>query len=215
MNGAPASVLRRRNVRLMAGLAGIVLGMTAMSFAAVPLYDLFCRVTGYGGTTQRAEGPAVRIGDRRVKVQFDARVNAGMPWQFRPMQREITLRVGEQGMAFYEAVNRTAGPVTGISTFNVTPAKAGQYFNKIDCFCFTEQTLAPGQRVEMPVVFFVDPALADDPATRDVKTITLSYTFFRSLDDIPKPGGAGDEVADAGAASDSSIKTVAGDTTHE
>ena len=215
MSDLPKSVVRRRNGRLAAGLACVVIGMTAMSFAAVPLYDLFCRVTGYGGTTQRAESASDRIGDLRVKVQFDARLNTGMPWQFRPMQREITLRVGEQGMAFYEAVNPTDGPVMGISTFNVTPAKAGQYFNKIECFCFTEQTLAPGERVEMPVAFFVDPALAEDPATRDVKTITLSYTFFRSLDDMPKPGAVGDEVADAGAASDSSIPNVAGDTTHD
>ncbi len=191
----PRRNMRRRNGTVGLVLLGMVAGMTGLSFAAVPLYDLFCRVTGYGGTTQRAEAAPAETGEKMVTIRFDANVNPKLPWRFRPEQREVTLKVGEQGLAFYTARNMAARPVMGVSTFNVTPAKVGRYFNKVQCFCFIEQTLAPGESVEMPVAFFVDPAIADDPATRDVKTITLSYTFFRSLDDLPVDG---DEVAQAG-----------------
>jgi cytochrome c oxidase assembly protein subunit 11 len=176
---------RRKNRIVMVALFGVVFGMVGVSFAAVPLYQMFCRVTGYGGTTQRAEGPAGRILDRVVKVRFNADVNGAMPWNFHPEVREVELRLGEQGMVAYRAENRARVPVTGTATFNVTPEKAGIYFNKIQCFCFTEQRLEPGQAVDMPVSFFVDPALADDRNLDDVHTITLSYTFFRARTDAP------------------------------
>jgi len=171
---------RRRNLIVMGSLFGLVFGMIGLSFAAVPLYSLFCKVTGFGGTTQRAEGPAGRILDRTIKVRFNADVNGAMPWGFRPEIHEMELRIGQSAMASYRAVNHSDTPVTGTATYNVTPDKAGIYFNKIQCFCFTEQRLEPGQSVDMPVYFFVDPAMADDPKLSDVTTITLSYTFFRA-----------------------------------
>ncbi|EWY38415.1 cytochrome C oxidase assembly protein [Skermanella stibiiresistens SB22] len=174
---------RRKNLILMGGLFGLVFGMIGLSFAAVPLYSLFCQVTGFGGTTQRAEGPAGPILDRTVKVRFNADVNAAMPWGFKPDVHEMTVRLGEPALTSYHAVNHSDTPVTGTATYNVTPDKAGIYFNKIQCFCFTEQRLEPGQAVDMPVYFFVDPAMADDPKLNDVDTITLSYTFFRAHDD--------------------------------
>lgn len=174
----------RRKAATAALLGGVVAGMVGLAFASVPLYRLFCQVTGYGGTTQRAaEAAAPVVGERVVTVRFDATTDHHLPWRFQPAQRSVTLRVGEQGLAFYRAENRSDRPVTGRATFNVTPFKAGSYFVKIDCFCFTEQTLAPGEAVDMPVTFYVDPAIAEDPNLDDVKTITLSYTFFRAPDD--------------------------------
>lgn len=168
--------------------------MVGLAYAAVPLYDLFCRVTGYGGTTQTAEVAPEQALDRRITVRFDAGVARDMPWAFQPVERQMTLRVGETALAFYRAVNDGPTPITGTATFNVTPLKAGQYFSKIECFCFTEQTLAPGQSVDMPVQFFVDPAIAEDRNLDDVKTITLSYTFFRQSDDAADD--AGEEATD-------------------
>lgn len=168
-----------KNKRVAIIFAGMAAGMVGLSFASVPLYDLFCRVTGYGGTTQQADVGADRVLDRKVEVRFDGSVNSALPWEFRPEQKSVTLNVGQESLAFYKAVNEGNEPVTGTATFNVTPQKAGQFFVKIDCFCFTEQTLAPGQEVDMPVTFYVDPAIAEDPNLDDVKTITLSYTFFR------------------------------------
>lgn len=181
----------RRNRRLMFGLCGVVAGMTALAYAAVPFYELFCRVTGYGGTTQVAEAAPESISERTVRVRFNADINSRLPWRFRPVQREVTVRLGEENLAFYEAFNRSDRPVKGMATFNVTPLKAGEYFSKIHCFCFDEQTLDAGQSVDMPVSYFVDPGIAEDPNTRDVKTITLSYTFFRADDRTP------DEVAES------------------
>lgn len=163
-----------------AGLFALVLAMVGLAFASAPLYSLFCRVTGFGGTTQRAQAAPGPVAGRAVTVRFNADVNGGLPWSFRPDQHDVTLALGEQGFASYSVENRGATPVTGTAVFNVTPDKAGIYFNKIECFCFTEQTLEPGQRVDMPVVFFVDPAMARDPDMGDVSTITLSYTFFRA-----------------------------------
>ncbi|WP_158043621.1 cytochrome c oxidase assembly protein [Skermanella pratensis] len=180
---------RRKNLILMGSLFGLVFGMVGLSFAAVPLYDLFCQVTGFGGTTQRAEGPAGEILDRTVKVRFNADVNAALPWGFRPEIHQMEVRIGESAMTSYRAVNNSDEPIVGTATYNVTPDKAGIYFNKIQCFCFTEQRLEPGQSVDMPVYFFVDPAMADDPKLDDVKTITLSYTFFRA-----HGGGAAGQV---------------------
>mgnify|MGYP003958268797 FL=1 len=152
--------------------------MVGMAFAAVPLYSLFCQVTGYGGTSQVAVAAPGAVEGRMITVQFDASIASGMPWKFKPVQREITVRIGEEHLAFYSAHNPLKRKVMGTATYNVTPHKAGPYFSKIDCFCFTEQVLEPGQTVEMPVSFFVDPDILNDPGLDDVRTITLSYTFF-------------------------------------
>jgi cytochrome c oxidase assembly protein subunit 11 len=171
------SALKRKNRHLVALLATVAIGMVGMSYAAVPLYDLFCRVTGYGGTTQIAAEKNGTVTQRPIKVRFDAMVT-NIDWAFQPLQRQIKLQVGENAIAFYRATNRSKKSLTGTATFNVTPLKVGAYFSKIACFCFTEQTLEPGQTVEMPVAFFVDPEISNDPNLNDVKTITLSYTFY-------------------------------------
>ena len=173
----------KRNRWTLVSCVGIVLGMTALSFAAVPLYDLFCRVTGYGGTTQKVAKSSGEIVDRIVRIRFDASVNSSLDWQFQPVQREISIKIGESAVAFYRARNLSATRSKGTATYNVTPLKAGKYFNKIDCFCFTEQSLEPGKSADMPVTFFVDPAIAKDKNLDDVKTITLSYTFFAADED--------------------------------
>jgi cytochrome c oxidase assembly protein subunit 11 len=173
-----ASANPSKNQRTAVMLFGLVAGMLALSFAAVPLYDLFCRVTGYGGTTQVAEQVPVEVSDRRVTVRFTSNIGRNLPWSFRPKIRAVDIQVGESMLVAYQASNLASRPVTGTATFNVTPLKAGQYFNKVQCFCFNEQTLEPGRRMDMPVYFFVDPRFADDPEMADVSTITLSYTFF-------------------------------------
>lgn len=162
----------------MLAVAGIVFGMVGLAYASVPLYELFCRVTGYGGTTQVAEEGAEKILDREMAVRFDSTTSPNLPWTFEPEQREVKLRIGEQAIAYYRATNNSDRTITGTATFNVTPLKAGLYFNKIDCFCFTEQTLKPGETVDMPVVYYVDPELDEDPNLDEVRTLTLSYTFF-------------------------------------
>lgn len=170
--------LGEKNRKTAMTALAVVAGMVALSFASVPLYRAFCQITGFDGTTMRADRPADRVIDRKITVRFDATVGQGLPWTFKPEQVSQTLHVGETGLAFYAAKNLTGKPVTGRATFNVQPAKAGQYFNKIECFCFTEQTLRPGEEVSMPVTYFIDPAIADDRGLDDVQTITLSYTFF-------------------------------------
>jgi cytochrome c oxidase assembly protein subunit 11 len=180
--------LERRNARTVLSLVGVVGFMLGLSFAAVPLYDLFCRVTGFGGTTRVAEALPERVLEREVRVRFDAGVNQSIPWQFRPEVREVAVRPGEPMIVNYVVRNPTDRRMVGTATYNVTPDKAGIYFNKLQCFCFTEQPLDPGEEMVMPVVFFVDPAIADDRRMEDVTTITLSYTFFRA---------AADQVADA------------------
>jgi cytochrome c oxidase assembly protein subunit 11 len=153
-------------------------GMIGMAYAAVPLYKMFCQVTGYGGKTQRAEKQyAGRVLDRDIAVRFDANV-AGVPWDFQPVQRSITMKIGETVQAHYKATNKFDRPVTGRATFNVQPELAGPYFNKVECFCFTDTTLKPGETLDMPVVFYVDPDIVNVPELKDVKTITLSYTMF-------------------------------------
>ena len=174
----PSSQVERSNRRVAVICGGVVLGMVGLSYAAVPLYDLFCRVTGYGGTTQTSDVGADEILDRTMTVQFDASLAAGMPWVFKPLQFSQEVNIGESGLAFYEAKNPTDRPVVGRATYNVTPQKAGSYFAKLECFCFTEQLLEPGESIEMPVSYFIDPAIADDPNLDEVKTVTLSYTFF-------------------------------------
>ena len=176
-------VSKPRNGLTAVVLFGLVAGMVGMSYAADPLYRIFCQVTGFGGTTQVADAaPESQIINRMVTVRFDANVNKSLAWQFKPVQNTINVRLGEQALAFYEATNVSDKPVVGTAVFNVAPFKAGEYFNKIDCFCFTEQMLKPGQTVQMPVTFFVDPAMIKDRNSADVKTITLSYTFFASDD---------------------------------
>ncbi|MBK1841548.1 cytochrome c oxidase assembly protein [Azospirillum sp. YIM B02556] len=174
--------LRRRNRLLLGSLFGLVMGMIGLTYASVPLYNLFCSVTGFGGTTQRAEQAAARVVDRKVTVRFNADTNTALPWSFKPEQKELALKLGETGFAAYRAESRGKAPTVGTAVYNVTPEKVGAYFNKLQCFCFAEQILEPGQAVDMPVVFFVDPSMADDPNMDDVTTITLSYTFFRAKD---------------------------------
>ncbi len=171
---------RQTHRRTLLALAGIAVGMGALAWAAVPLYDLFCRVTGYSGTPLVAESGADRVLDRTVSIRFDASTAAGMPWKFHPARNTMEVRPGETNLAFYQASNPTGRTITGTATFNVAPPIVGGYFVKIDCFCFTEQTLAPGETVSMPVTFYVDPAIADDAETRSIGTITLSYTFFET-----------------------------------
>lgn len=174
----------RANRRVAFAMAGIVVVMAGLAFAAVPLYRIFCQATGYGGTTQRAAAAPAEIGERVVTVRFNADVaSRDLPWEFRAVQAETQVHVGEDRLVFFRARNTGSEPSVGVATFNVTPFKAGPYFQKIACFCFSEQTLAPGESVDMGVSFFVDPAIANDPNLKDVSTITLSYTFFRAKDE--------------------------------
>ena len=170
----------RSNNRIVLILLGIVVLMGAGAWAAVPFYSWFCRTTGYGGTTNTATAAPDTVLDEVVTVRFDANIDKDLPWTFRPMQREMKLRIGETGLAFYEAVNTSDQPLTGTASYNVAPDLAGYYFDKIHCFCFDEQTLQPGERVEMPVSFFVDPAIVKDGESKDIRDITLSYTFHRT-----------------------------------
>lgn len=152
--------------------------MTGLAFASVPLYRMFCQVTGFGGTTQRGSIAPGAVTGHEVTVRFDANTSNRLPWNFRPESRSETVAVGARDMVFFQATNRAAQPVTGTATFNVTPTQAGKYFTKIECFCFTEQTLKPGESVRMPVIFYVDPKMLADPDARDIEDITLSYTFY-------------------------------------
>ncbi len=164
-------------------LSLVVVGMVGMAYASVPLYQLFCQVTGYGGTTQRAQAPADMVVDRMIKVRFDANTAKHlkkMGWEFKTSQDVMEVKVGEERLAFYESFNAQGSSISGTATFNVTPHKAGPYFNKIECFCFTEQVLAPGQHIDMPVSFFIDPDIMNDEGLDDITEITLSYTFYPS-----------------------------------
>ena len=158
-------------------LVGVVVIMGALSWASVPLYDLFCRVTGYGGTTNASAGNTEGVLDQMIKVRFDASTARDMPWEFKPEQRQMELKIGQDGMAFYEAYNPTDKPIRGTASYNVAPYAAGAYFSKIHCFCFDEQILQPGERMSMPVNFYVDPDIVNDREGKYVHTITLSYTF--------------------------------------
>ena len=163
---------------------GLVVVMGALAWASVPFYDWFCRVTGYGGATSVAETGSDVILDKTIKVRFDASKERDFPWEFRPMQREMEVRIGETGLAFYEAYNPTNRPIAGSSSYNVAPYDAGNFFVKIDCFCFEEQILQPGERVQMPVTFYVDPEIVDDRDAKYANHITLSYTFYEI--DLPE-----------------------------
>ncbi len=172
--------MKGRNALTVAVLLIMVGGMGLLTAYSAELYSLFCRVTGYGGTTQIADAPAARVIDRFITVRFNADVNSALPWRFEPAQGPVRVRIGEPTLAFYKARSLANEPITGTATFNVTPAKAGAYFAKTECFCFTEQTLKAGAGATLPVSFFIDPALVVDRGLDDVTTITLSYTFFRA-----------------------------------
>jgi len=174
---------RRRNRRTLVALLSVTAGMAGLAFASVPLYDLFCRATGYGGTPGIALAPDRVDERRRITVRFDSGVNPALPWQFAPAQRPMTVSVGETALAFYRAHSVADGPTVGTATYNVTPLKVAKYFDKIDCFCFTEQRLEAGETADMAVSFFIDPAIMEDRNLDDVSTVTLSYTFFPKFED--------------------------------
>ncbi|WOK38091.1 cytochrome c oxidase assembly protein [Sphingomonas sp. C3-2] len=166
---------RKRRSAISAGM--MALGMVCLGYAAVPLYDMFCRVTGFGGTTMRAAAAPGAVAGAQISVRFDANHDPSLPWEFKPERHTEKVTLGAQEMAFYVARNLTDQPVKGMASYNVSPAQAGKYFSKIECFCFTEQTLDPRQEVRMPVIYFVDPKIMEDPDTKDIGEITLSYTF--------------------------------------
>lgn len=173
-----------QNGKTVLKLASVVVTMGALAWASVPFYDWFCRVTGFGGVTQEADSGSDVILDQTIKVVFDASKDRGMMWEFRPQQHDMTVRIGETGLAFYEAHNPTDRPIAGQASFNVAPYEAGAFFTKIDCFCFTEQVLMPGERIDMPVTFYVDPEMVEDRDAKFIKEITLSYTFYEI--DLPE-----------------------------
>ena len=177
---------RLSNRAILGACSLFFVGMIGMAYAAVPLYQLFCQITGYGGTTQRVETASERVLDRTIKVRFDANVSPGLPWRFEPKQREVEVRIGETFEVAYGSENHGVIPTAGTATFNVTPQAAGAYFNKMECFCFTEQVLRPGESAHMPVVFYVDPEIVEAAETKGIETLTLSYTFFP----IDTPEGA-------------------------
>ena len=180
------TALAQRNARTGLIMALVAAAMVGLAFASVPLYRMFCQVTGFGGTTQRADtAPGAVAG--QIGVRFDANVHPGLPWRFEPVERTVRIAPGAKTQIFYSATNLVARTTTGQAVFNVSPDKAGKYFSKIECFCFTEQTLKPGEIAKMPVVFFVDPKIRDDPDTSDIDEITLSYTFYPV--ETPTSGG--------------------------
>ena len=191
----PTDLRKERSNRLVAGVClAFFGGMVGMAYAAVPLYAMFCQMTGYGGTTQRVEQYSDRILDREITVRFDANTS-GLPWDFKPAARAVTMKIGETAQAHYTATNLFDTPRAGRATFNVTPELAGSYFNKVECFCFTDTTLKPGETLDMPVVFYVDPDIVDVPELKDITTITLSYTFFPIEEEKPVAAAPGDGEA--------------------
>ena len=177
-----------RNTLIAGGLVATIMGMTGMSFAAVPLYRMFCAATGFNGTPDIRPIAAPGGVAQQITVRFNADTNPSLPWRFTPTVAQVTLPLGDDRLATYEATNLARTAVTGVATYNVTPEKVGKYFHKTACFCFNQQTLASGQHMTFPLSFWVDPAIATDPDTRDVHVITLSYTFFRTLDDAARTG---------------------------
>ena len=184
MTPIPKPVKRSaKNGKVAASLVAVVLGMGGLAYGSEPLYRAFCLATGYGGTTQRADDVrSVKVSDKSVTVRFDATTNVNLPWRFKPVRKQVKVKFGEQVLAFFEATNTSDKPIVGTATFNVVPYRTATYFNKIECFCFTEQVLAPGQTVQMPVIFYVDAEMIKDDHAKNDKTITLSYTFYASRD---------------------------------
>ena len=199
--GRPAisDKVQRSNKAVAIACVGFFGGMIGMAYAAVPLYQLFCQVTGYGGTTQRVEQYSQTVLDRDIKIRFDANTSGGLPWQFKPVDRDVTIKIGETTQVSYEAKNIASTPASGRASFNVTPQMAGAYFMKVECFCFTDTELKPGETMDMPVVFYVDPAIVDVPELKDITTITLSYTFFPLNQEKPLAAvrKTGDDNSDA------------------
>jgi cytochrome c oxidase assembly protein subunit 11 len=193
VRAAPLDPAKARKTALICG--GVVVGMTALSFASVPLYDLFCKVTGFGGTPMVREANTSRLSDRVMKVRFDANVSGGLGWVFKAESPVISARVGETQTVFYKVTNTSDKPTTGIAAYNVTPAQAGAHFVKIQCFCFTEHTLAPGESMEAPVVFYIDPEIEKNTELKNLTSMTLSYTYFPAKGGQPVAGiqGAGDK----------------------
>lgn len=175
----------KKNTRTATLAASVAAGMLVLAYASVPLYQLFCQATGFGGTTQVSTSAPAIASTKEISIRFDANVAQEMGWNFHPKQTTMTVKIGEPTMAYYQATNASSDTVTGTAVFNVTPPEAGIFFNKIECFCFTEQTLKPGQTVDMPVQFFVDPALLDDADTKSIREITLSYSFYKTIPKAP------------------------------
>lgn len=188
----------RRGLTIAVACGAFAFGMLGASYAAVPLYQMFCQVTGYGGTTQRAEAESEHVVDSEIVVRFDANASKSVPWAFQPVDREIRVKLGQTRQTSYRVVNRSDKPVTAQATYNVTPEAAGVYFNKIACFCFSEQTLQPGESKDMPVIFFVDPDILNSEDMKGLPAITLSYTFFPADGVAPvaaAPAGQADGTA--------------------
>lgn len=183
----------RRFLATVAGLVSIVVGMGGLAYASVPLYDLFCKVTGYGGTPQIAEMLPSVVGSREMTIRFNADVNRDLPWEFRPVNGKVLVRVGEPTLVYYRVKNLSDKTIIGTATYNVTPLRAGSYFSKIDCFCFAEQELKPGETVDLPVSFFVETSIESDPSMEGINTVTLSYTFFE-LEKSVAAGGLKSEM---------------------
>ncbi|MEM9577108.1 MAG: cytochrome c oxidase assembly protein [Pseudomonadota bacterium] len=186
--------------KTVAQTVSVVIFMGALAWASVPFYDWFCRVTGFGGVTGVSDVAPEDVLDQTITIRFDGSLNNHMPWEFKPVVREMEVRIGESGLAFYEAYNPTDRPIAGSASYNVTPYQAGGFFNKIQCFCFEEQVLQPGERVQMPVTFYVDPEIVDDRDGKYIHTITLSYTFYEI--DLPEDTAS---VQDSDAISDTSL----------
>ena len=178
MKPVPVIPNARKNLRVAAIAGSVAVGMVGLAYASVPLYGMFCKATGFGGTPQRADGAPETATNKSIAIRFDANTAGSLSWNFHPVQPVMKVRVGEQNMAHYSATNTANKVLTGTAIFNVSPAEAGAYFDKIQCFCFTKQTLKAGESVDLPVVFFVDPAILDDPDSKSISEITLSYTFF-------------------------------------
>jgi len=196
---ATASPLGRRNRKVGLIALGSALAMLGLGYASVPLYRMFCQVTGFGGTTQRVseeQAAGVKVVNDTVVIRFDANVERGMPWAFKPLQVTDTVSIGGRDMAIFTAKNLSDKPITGRASFNVEPEQAGRYFNKVQCFCFTEQTLKPGEEVRMPVIYYVDPAILQDPEAKDIEQITLSYTFHPDAGQDIGATGAGAVIAE-------------------
>lgn len=196
MTGNESTATLRGNAKILLACVVFVGCMLGVSFASVPLYRLFCQVTGYNGTTQRVEQVSDVVLDKTIKVTFDANVSSGLNWEFKPVDRSITPKIGETVQINYTATNRSPVATTGQAIFNVTPMEAAAYFNKVECFCFTETELKPGESLEMPVVFFIDPAIVEAAETKDIGTITLSYTFYphegeKPVASLPQQGDKG------------------------
>lgn len=188
MTQQPTKKPRMSRDILVASICGFVVAlMVGASYAAVPFYDWFCRATGFNGTTQVATSTPEKSLERRISVRFDSNISGGLPWKFQPEQNEISVKIGEVVTVYYTVTNQAARPTAGVASYNVAPLTAGSFFQKVNCFCFTEQSFGPGEKREMAVVFYVDPALAADREFDDLNTITLSYTFYPVKDPAPKP----------------------------